>query len=143
MVETKVPHCYTLTNLTLRSNQQRRVVIHGFDVRRRTFIIFLAALLPGLILTGIFWVFVGSYAVIMFAVAQGAAFWFVEGRSNSGLRLRTYQTLLDKRRSTVGSFSMCGRPFDPTSVPKRTLTQSSVPVTDNSEPQDRLDALYR
>ena len=72
--------------------------------------IFLAALPGALAVTALLWVLLaGEYALVMIPVVEAAVFWLIETRARSGLRLRTYQTILDSQRAQIGTFFCCGR----------------------------------
>jgi hypothetical protein len=118
---------YTLTPLLRSVNQQRRVVIQGFDLPVRGLTIFGLAFLPGLMLTAIAWPFVGQYALITLPIVEFFAFWVIESRTRSGLKLRQYQRFLDMRRSVSGTFLCCNRPITPLRHLFGYVLASSVP----------------
>jgi len=104
---------FTLTKLTRESTSQRRVVIQGFDLPLRGLMVVGLAFIPAVIVTAILWRLIGDKAVLAIPVVELAAFWLIESRSRSGLRLRQYQNILDTRRSLSGKFLCCGVRFDP------------------------------
>jgi hypothetical protein len=120
---------YSLTGLTRNANAQRRVVIQGFDLPARGLLIASLAFVPSLIITAIFWIFVGEYALVMIPLVEIGVFWLIEGRTRSGLKLRNYQTFYDKKRSSVGTFFVCGHPVDFRHGRAVTLVSSSLPGT--------------
>ena len=88
---------YLLTDMTGRaSGSERTMIVATMEMKMRTFWIALAAAVPGLILTALFYPMVGIWALAWLALSEGAAFFLIEKRTADGLRLRTYQTLLDK-----------------------------------------------
>lgn len=118
---------HTLTALTGRdSNVNRTIVVQGFEARRRTVVVAAIGAVPGLLLTVILWGFIGEFAVLALPVAEGAAFWLIETRSRTGLQRRTYETLMDKKRSDAGQFYMCGRVIDPNLNELGTIMASTV-----------------
>jgi hypothetical protein len=126
---------FSLTRLTKGASANRRVVISGWDVPLRGFLVFLAALPVGLALTAIFWVlFAGEYALAVIPVVEIAVFWLVETRGRSGLRLRTYQTILDSQRAQIGTFFCCWRVIDPLAGRLGVIVASSIPVIPAEQP---------
>ena len=61
------------------------------------------------------------------AVVELGVFWLFRWRSRSGLRLKNYQAILDRRRSHVGRFLVCGQPYDFTRGLALTVVSSSMP----------------
>jgi hypothetical protein len=138
---------YSLTPLTRSANLQRRVVIQGFDVPLRGLTVAGLAAIPGLILTAVVWSLVGSYAILAFALVEGAAFWLVESRTRSGLQLRQYQRFMDMRRNQTGQFLLCGETIHPhqhqfgyvvaSSMPGRPLDPRRIFPEPDTRPQSR------
>lgn len=122
-----VVRVYSLTPLTRSANLQRRVVIQGFDLPLRGVTIAGFAALPAVLLTAIFWSLLGTYALFIFAMVEGLAFWLVETRSRSGLQLRQYQRFMDMRRTTSGQFILCGVPIEPERHQFGHVLGSSIP----------------
>jgi len=118
---------YSLTPLLRSANQQRRVVIQGFDLPVRGLTIAGLALAPALVVTAILWAFVGQYALVAVPGVELFAFWVIESRTRSGLQLRQYQRFVDKRRSASGTFLVCNRPITPLSHVFGHVMASSVP----------------
>lgn len=119
---------HTLTALTGRdAHQHRTVIIQGFEASRTTFIIMGVLSVPTLLMTAVAWSLIGYYAVLVGAVAAGAGWWLLATRSRRGLQRRTFETLLDKKRSDAGQFYMCGRVIDPELNELGTVVVSTVP----------------
>lgn len=118
---------FCLTPLT-RSAGERRVLISGFDVKWRTFVIAALAAIPALIITVIAWLFVGQLAVVAIPLVEAAAFWLLESRQRNGLHLRQYQAMLDRRKATTGRFYCCGVQIDPARSVFGMIMANSVPV---------------
>ncbi len=126
---------FSLSPLTRRAASQRRVIVSGWDVPFRGFMIFLAALPVALAVTALLWVlFAGEYALAMIPVVEIAVFWLIETRTRSGLRLRTYQTILDSQRAQIGTFFCCWRVIDPLSGRLGVIVASSIPVVPAERP---------
>lgn len=128
-------YVYNLTPLTGRKrNVDRRIVIQGFDVRRRSLIVFGIALALSLPPSGVLALVFGPVAfVIVPPVVILAAFVLIEGRSRRGLQLALYRSLLDKRRANIQDVFICWRPV-PRSSEFVTITAASMPRED---PDDR------
>ena len=126
---------FSLTRLTKGATANRRVVISGFDLPLRGFMIFLATLPGALAVTALLWVlFAGEYALVTIPVVEAAVFWLIETRARSGLRLRTYQTILDSQRAQIGTFFCCWRVIDPLSGRLGVIVASSIPVVPAKQP---------
>ena len=130
---------YSLTPLLRRANQQRRVVIQGFDLPVRGLTIAGVALAPALVLTAILWMFFGQYALLAVPLVELFAFWIIESRTRSGLQLRQYQRFVDKRRSVTGTFLVCNRPVTPLSHVFGHVMASSVPGVPTPKPSFVLE----
>lgn len=122
-------YVYSLTSLTGRQrNVGRTAVISGFEVNRRTLIVAAVAvgvsLIPTLVLGSLF----GPIAFIATpAVIVAATFILVEGRTRKGLKVRVYQSYLDKKRADVNDFYICFRPIG-RDLGDATIVSSSIPV---------------
>jgi hypothetical protein len=121
---------FCLTPLTRGAASQRRVVIQGFDLPARTLLIAGLAFLPAVVVTLIAWVIVGEVGLLAIPLVEGLAFWLIEARTRSGLKLRTYQALADKRKAKreVGKFFVAGRELDPLGEEWVAVRSGSVPV---------------
>lgn len=127
---------HDLSPLTRRVNQNRRVVIQGFDLPFRAFVVFLVALAPAAAAGAVLWAFIGFYGIFAFVGVEVAAFWLIEVRSSHGLRLRTYQSIMDTQRARVGRFSCCGAEMNPLGSGFGRIILSSLPVTPHQPPGD-------
>lgn len=122
------PTVYFLTDITRRSNEHRRVIVQGFDVRWRTVLIVLATAPIGLILTLVLWPIISEPAILVMPATVAGGFWLIEHRTRSGLQLPMYRWLLDRKGSSVGQFFMCGRRIEPGRQIGATIMASTVPV---------------
>ena len=124
---------FSLTPLT-RSSHERRTVILGADILTRYLILAGLAAIPGLLATAVLWAFIGSIALFALPIVIGAAFLLIERRSNTGLRLRTYQTIQDKRGLRSGIYTLCGQEINPTMSQWGSIVSNTVPVvTSNTD----------
>lgn len=131
---------YLLTDMTGRaSGSERTMIVATLEMKMRTFWIALAAAVPGLILTALFYPMIGIWAMAWLALSEGAAFFLIEKRTADGLRLRTYQTLLDKKRSNKDAFYLCGQPVDVGSTEFGTIQQITAPVHREKQDLNVLD----
>lgn len=120
---------YLLTAYTGReSGSERTTVIGTVEMKWRTFWIAALALVPGGIITAIFYPFVNVWAFLWLFVVEAAAFFLIERRSREGLKLRTYQTMFDKKRSNVNTFFLCGQPIEVSGTGFGTIRQITAPV---------------
>lgn len=125
---------YSLTPLLRSANQQRRVVIQGFDLPVRGLTIAGLALAPALLATAALWSFFGQYALVAVPLIELFAFWVIESRTRSGLQLRQYQRFVDERRSVSGTFLVCNRPITPLRHVFGYVMASSVPGRATPQP---------
>jgi len=133
---------YTLTSLTRSAGQARRVVIAGFDAPLRGVLVTAVALLVAFLPTAILWIFLGPSALLLAVLVVGAAFYLVESRTRSGLHLRTYQAMIDKKREVIGQFICCGIPVDPGMSGFGLILQSSMPSPYLPTTAEQVDALW-
>ena len=120
-------HVYDLTNLTRGAGAQRRVVIQSFDVPLQSFVLVICGAVAALPFVALLFPLLGFFALFGIGMFELAVFWLFRWRSRSGLRLKNYQTLLDRRRSKVGQILVCGQPYDFTRGIAITLVSSSLP----------------
>lgn len=125
---TSAPDLYVLTDITRKSSEQRRVVLSGFDVRWRTVVICMMGGPIGIILAAFFWVFIGEGAILFIPLSIGALFYLIDGKSKQGLGLPMWRALLDRKKSSVGKFYMCGIEIDPLATPSVNCVRSTVPI---------------
>ena len=126
---------HTLTDLTGRNaGVNRTVIVQGFEARRRTVAVVLLGAVPAVVVTLVLWTLIGQYAILALPTVVLAVYWLVEVRSRSGLQRRTYETLLDKKRSDAGQFTMCGRVINPDLHELGTVVASSVPAIRTTRP---------
>lgn len=134
---------FTLSRLTRDVAAQRRVVIQGFDLPFRGLMIAGASFVPAVVVTIILWPLFGSLAIIAIPVVELAAFWLIETRTRSGLRLRRYQAFVDSRRSIAGKFVCCGEVIDPLHGVWGRVAASSISVEPFLPPMPtRIDAVF-
>lgn len=130
---------YSLTPMTGRTaGADRTTVIGTVEMKWRTFWIAIFALVPGGILTAVFYPMIDAWAFLWMAISEGLAFYLIEKRSKEGLRLRTYQTFFDKKKSNINEFYLCGQRIDVRGEEFGTVRQITVPVS-LSRPVDKPD----
>ncbi len=124
---------HTLTALTGRdAARHRTVVIQGFEASRATVVTVAILALPTLLVTAVSWSLVGQYGLLVGAGVFGAGWWLIATTSRRGLQRRTFEALLDKRRSDAGQFYMCGRVIDPDLNELGVLMSATVPAPDRA-----------
>ena len=106
-----MPVVYSLTELTGRKrNENRRMVVMTFEVRRHTFLIICAAFIAAVPVAGILAVLVGVWGIIAVPVVVMAALWLLDSRQTKGLKLMNYQAIVDARRARNGVLYAAGQP---------------------------------
>jgi hypothetical protein len=139
-------HVYDLTNLTRGASEQRRVVIQSFDVPLQSFVLVICGAIAALPFVAVLFPLFGFFALFSVAMVEVAVFWLFRWRSRSGLRLKNYQAILDRRRSHVGQILVCGYPYDFTSGLAITVVSSSLPrarpIDDASRGADSVEDLF-
>lgn len=136
---------YTLTRLTRRIDEQRRVVIQGFEIRARVLKVVLIGAIPAAVVAGIAAAIVGIYSLFVFVAVDAAFYALLEVRTRRGLQLVYYKSILDRTRSKVGSFAVSGVVIDPLETTWGYVVASSRPATRpaDSTVADRIDSLLR
>lgn len=120
---------YSLTPMTGRtSGSERTTVIGTVEMKWRTFWLTVLSLIPGGILTACFFPLLDVWAFLWLPIVTGGAFFMIERRSREGLGLRTYQGLLDRKKSSVNQFFLCGQPIEVGAAEYGTIRQITVPV---------------
>ena len=120
-------HVYDLTGLTRGAGEQRRVVIQSFDVPFQSLVLGICGVVAALPFVAMLFPLLGYFALFGIVVVELGVFWLFRWRSRSGLRLKNYQAILDRRRSHVGRFLVCGRPYDFTRGLAIAVVSSSMP----------------
>lgn len=106
-----MPVVYSLTELTGRNrNENRRIVVVTFEVKRRTFIVSCASVLASLPFAGIVGLFFGVAAIIVPFVFIGLGLWLWDSRQRKGMRLLNYQAIIDTRKAKNGVLYAAGQP---------------------------------
>lgn len=120
---------YMLTPMTGReAAEQRTVIIGTVELNWRLWIILIAASPVALFVTLVFWPFFGQLALIMLPIVLIAAAVLFYQRSTSGLRLRRYQALMDKKKARSGTqLFLCGVPIDTSEAQFRRVMPAAAP----------------
>lgn len=104
---------YSLTPMTGRTaGNDRTTVIGTVEMKWRTFWIAVFALIPGGLLTGMFFILIREWAFLWIPIVELAAFYLIEGRTSDGLNVRNIQAIADKKNAKINTFYLCGRPID-------------------------------
>lgn len=118
---------YTLTPMTGReASAARTVVIGTVEINFRVWMILLWSSPIGLLLTLILWPFLAELALVAFPLVSATAVFLVHRRSTTGMRLRTYQSIWDKRKAQLDTFYLCGEPIEVTSDDFHLLGSNTV-----------------
>lgn len=127
---------FTLTAMTGReASAHRTVVIGTVEMNWRVWMILLFTFPLALIVTLVLLPFVGITSLLAIPVIEGLAVFAIHRRSRSGMKLRTYQTFLDKRRSVLNQYFLGGQPIDLDLSNYQTIYSASVssPFTPSRE----------
>lgn len=120
---------YSLTPMTGRtSGSERTTVIGTVEMKWRTFWVSALSLVPGGILSAAFYPMLNVWALLWLPIIVGGAFYLIERRSQDGLQLRTYESLLDKKNSSINQFFLCGQPIEVGVAEFGKIRQITVPV---------------
>ncbi len=119
---------YALTPLTRRALDQRRAVLSGIDVPWRVVKVLGIGALPSLLVAFMAWSFVGTWALVAFVLGEACTWWLVESRDTTGLRVRRWRGLLDRRQAHLGVLVVCGEPVIGRQGRKAQVVSSSVRV---------------
>lgn len=120
---------YSLTPMTGRtSGSERTTVIGTVEMKWRTFWIGIFALIPGGFLTLMFFFLIREWAFLWIPIVEIAAFYLIERRTGDGLNVRTYQAIVDKKKSNINTFYLCGQPVDIEDDKHGIIRQITVPV---------------
>ncbi|MGC0250428.1 hypothetical protein [Pseudactinotalea sp. Z1748] len=138
----RAPHLFTLTKITgRRRTDDRTIIVSSFEFNRRQFNVFLTGLGPTVLIAGIAATIIGIYALLVAVVVMVGWFILVERRSKSGLRTRTWQTLLDKRRTLAGKFIQSGVVITDDFFDHYQVVHSAVPLSRVSLAQEATEVL--
>lgn len=128
-----------------KASSERRVPIPGIgtDVPFRYMVVFLGALLPSAFVAIIVGLALSSFlgGLLTIPVVEGFAFFLFERRTRDGLRLRTYQALMDERKQKTAVLTLCGVEVDPFGATPLLVQTSSVtlPRDDRASIAELLD----
>jgi len=107
-----VPVVYDLTGLTgRRRNENRRMVVATFEVKRHTFLVSAASFAVSLPVAGLAGLLVGIWALFVPVIAIIAGLWLWDSRQRRGLELLNGQAIVDSRRARNGELYAAGQPI--------------------------------
>lgn len=136
-----MPVVYSLTELTGRNrNENRRMVVMTFELKRRTFLISIASFAASLPLTALAGFLLGVWALMVPVAFIGLGLWLWDSRQRKGLKLLNYQAIVDVRKSQNGVLYAAGQPVpEPVMVMHQrqfiplVRTDAAAPVISSSE----------
>ncbi|MBN9214136.1 MAG: hypothetical protein J0J04_04845 [Microbacterium sp.] len=106
-----MPVVYSLTELTGRNrNENRRMVVMTFEVKRRTFMVSIISFAASLPLTGVAGFMFGVWALIVPVIFIIGGLWLWDSRQRKGLKLLNYQAIVDGRKAQNGVLYAAGQP---------------------------------
>jgi hypothetical protein len=130
-----------MTGMTGRtSGSERTMIVATVEMKFRSFWIALIALVPGGILMAMFFPLINTWSVLWVVAVEIAAFFLIERRTAEGLRLRTYQAIVDKKKSNLNVFYLCGQPIEVEGTQYGTIQQITAPVY--REKTDSIAAIF-
>lgn len=138
----EAPLVYDLTPMTRKADQGRRFVIGGFDIQKRTLLIGGVGFVPGAAITGLLYPMLGVWALLFIPFTMVMAFWLIEGRSSQGMKLRNWQTLLDKKKTRNGDFFICGHEIDVEQSDIHVIRSLTAPVVRTKSESSFADDLF-
>lgn len=121
-----IPYVYVLTPLT-RIGGQRRTVMLGVDMERRTLLLLVLGLAISLPFVVIGWLMIDIYA-LGFAPLGVAIVFYAFSKSSGGLKQTQFRTRIDRMTSKSGQFMLCGRLIEPLAVKRGRVITATVPV---------------
>lgn len=104
--------CYSLTTMTgRRSSDLRTTFILGAEMSWRVFIVGLLGAFVSLFAMLLAWPIIGQASIFLIPVCIAGFLWLFIRRSTRGLKLRTYEDLLDTHRARplLNEFLLCGQ----------------------------------
>lgn len=122
-----VPTLYDLTPITRNAAEKRRVVVQGWDIDRRIFVLFLAGLFPAGLAGLIAHQLIGMYAIFVILAIYTPIFWLFLGKHSKGLELVNWRHIKTKRESNDGYFMLRGDRMDPDRHEPKVLRSASRP----------------
>lgn len=128
---------FSLTDLTGRNRDANRTTVIGtVEMKWRVWIILLIGF-PFAILATVFALpFLGITALIFIPIVEGAAVYLIHRRTKSGLKLRTYEAILDKKKAVINRYYLGGQPIDMDPAQYAVVYQSHAPNPNISEDHD-------
>ena len=104
----QAPWVYDLTQMTKHADKDRSLVIGTIEMSKRMWVIVVLGLVAGIFGTAILAPFLGVNSVFVIPLFILAAWFLFEARSSRGMKLRNWETLLDKQKNRNGRFFVCG-----------------------------------
>lgn len=130
---------YTLTPLTRRAASQRRAVLSGFDVPWRLVKVLGIGAVPALLVALVLWPLLGAWSLTAFVGVETGVWWLVESRDTTGLKVKHWRGLLDRRQARIGALLVCGEPLVDSHGKRSRVVASAVRVP---RPEPTLDDLF-
>lgn len=119
---------FSLTDLTGRNRDVNRTTVIGtVEMKWRVWIILLIGFPFAILVTLFAMPFLGITALIFLPIVEGGAVFLIHRRTKSGLKLRTYESLLDKQRSVINQYFLGGQPIDMSPAQFAVVYTSSAP----------------
>lgn len=119
---------YNLTEMTGReATSQRTVIIGSVELNKRAWYLMIASFPVGVIFGALLWPLLGELAIFAVPVVAVGALFLFHWRSNNGLRLRYFESIMDKRRARVGEAMLANQAIDIAEQSIYNLMQNHAP----------------
>lgn len=141
------PPCLVYTKYTRRSNDDRRVVIQGFDLPYKGFIVFLIGVVPAILAALVAWMlplpFIGSAGVygaaVAFVAVEAVVFYAGLTKARSGVSM--FRSVTDRRSAQIGQWFVGLAPIEvPPVFEVETCRVRSVVVDLEGRREQAIDA---
>lgn len=131
---------FMLTPMTGKAAaESRTVIISGFEIGFKTFVLCCIGALPGLALAIVTYPLLGSGSILMIPVGILAILYLFQSRSRDGLKLRTWQTMVDKRKAAINQFFICGEAVDLDADGAFVVVANTVDAAGTFRPKRQVD----
>jgi len=116
------------TDPLIRFSDRRQIILWSFELPFNIAFTVVILFMPALLLTLVFFLFLGIYALPILPLAIAGGVWFIHSRSKKGAKTRQWQTLMDSRTAKNGSLMLAGEVMDINSNTIHVLQPASVLV---------------
>jgi hypothetical protein len=94
---------------------------------------------PALLAALVLWPLLGAWSLTALVLVEAGIWWLVESRDTTGLKVKHWRGLLDRRQARLGVLLVCGEPLVGKQGRRARLVSSAVRVP---RPEPSLDDLF-